>query len=161
MPLIQQQNEAALRLGISPRTLRDWRQLPGFPDCTAGYDLEAIHAWRREYERKGAESHETARKLKLGIAAEKLRQMQIRTRREQLELELKEGTLLPRKAVEQTVAVILSSLADWCDQLPDLIAPICPNRRSAERIRERLKAELDARREQLAEDLKAISQTSP
>jgi hypothetical protein len=160
MPLVARQTEAALRLGVTPRTLRDWRQLDGFPDCTRGYDLEAIQRWRQAHERKGSEAADAARKLKLAITAEKLRQMQLRTRREQLDLELKEGTLLPRKAVEQSVAVLLSALGDWCDQLPDLIAAICPNQRTAAKVRARLQQELDRRRAQLADDLKALGGTT-
>lgn len=162
MPLIEQQTEAAARLKVTTRTLRDWRLVEGFPNCDAGYDLEAIQAWRRENERKGSESADAGKKISLGIKAEKLRQMQLRTKRDQLDLEAKEATLLPRKAVEQTAAEILSRLGDWCEQLPDLIAQICPNKRSAEKVRAYLKKELDKRREQMAHALKSLpSGSSP
>jgi len=159
MPLIVQQKEAAELLGVSSRTLRDWqaaRDENGFPDCSSGYETEAINAWRRDNQRKGSETSEAAKNIKLGTAAEKMKQARFDTRLKEMEVGKEEGTLLPRKAVEQSAAVILSSLGDWCEQLPDLIAQICPNKKSAEKVRTRLKSELDRRREQMADDLVSL-----
>jgi hypothetical protein len=156
MPVISQQTEAADYLGVTPRTLRDWSNQPGFPDSAKGYDTEAIEAWREREQRKGSTEDQTAKKLKLALTAERLKQAQIQTRRDQLELEKREGTLLPRKGVEESMAVILSSLVDWTEQLPDLIAAIVPADTQA-KVRDRLRTELEERRVQLAGELRSLA----
>lgn len=159
MSVIIQQKQAAEALGVTPRTLRDWQNVDGFPDCSRGYDVEAIRTWRQANERKGSEPERVAKQIKLGVLAEKLKQMQLRTKKDQLDLDAKEGTLLPRKAIEQSAAVLLSALGDWCEQLPDLVAAIV-SKKDQRKVRDRLKTELDARREQLADDLKALGGSS-
>lgn len=43
---------AAAELKVTPRSLRDWAKKPGFPDCSKGYDLTAIRAWRDSRRRR-------------------------------------------------------------------------------------------------------------
>lgn len=45
--IVKTQKRAAKLLSIHPRTLRRWRDLKGFPDCSKGYDVSAIGRWRR------------------------------------------------------------------------------------------------------------------
>jgi transposase-like protein len=155
---VAEQKEAARRLGITPRALRDWAKEPGFPDWSAGYDLQAIRRWRDQHGRKGSDDDGTSRKLKLAIAAEKLRQAKLETRKRELDLQTKEGQLLPRQAVETFASTLLSALADWCEQLPDLIAGELPKKHGA-KIAARLTRELHQCREQLAEDLKRLPES--
>lgn len=155
MPVIQQQVEAADILDVSARTLRDWSRLPGFPDCSTGYDTDAIQRWRQDNERKGSESDSTSKKLKLALLAEKLKQASVETKLASLKLETAEGTLIPRKGVELTAQVILSSLSEWCDQLPDLISGILP-KKHRQVVANELKRELDKRRVELAAELRSL-----
>lgn len=160
MPLISHQVEAAEQLGITPRSLRNWIEEPGFPDCSAGYDVAAIRAWREAHERKGSEPEVATKRLKLALLAEKLKQAQIETRQSQLTLESKEKTLLPRQAIERSAAVILSGLVDACEQIPDLAAGLVSKKDQA-KVRAFLKRELDEMRRRIAADLRALPGESP
>lgn len=153
MARVIEQQEAARRLGVTARALRDWIREPDFPDIDAGYDLDAIRAWRNAHQKKGSPASDTQKKLKLASEGEKLKQAQIKTKRDQLNLQEREGELLPRAAWERFAATLLSSLADAADQLPDLIGgDCCP--KCKKKVPPRLLKELDRLREQLAEDLK-------
>lgn len=160
MPIVAQQTDAADLLGVTPRTLRDWMRIPGFPDCASGYHIEAIRQWQESNARKGSEPEDAMRKLKLALQAEKLKQAQIETRDAQLRLEAKEKTLLPRQAVERSAAVILSGLVDTCEQLPDLVAAIVSKQEQA-KVREFIKRELTELRMRIAADLRALPGESP
>src|SRR3990167_1956606 len=158
MAIVAEQKEAADKLGVTERTLRDWReQHPDFPDCSAGYDLDAITAWRDRLAKKGSDRGTQMQTLKVARAAEALKRDKIRTRKEELHLQEQEKELLPRPSYELFLANILSGLADWCEQLPDLLAGECC-KKCKKAIGPRIKAELDRRREQLAEDLKRSPQ---
>lgn len=39
------QLDASKALGCTARSLRDWSKLSGFPDCSRGYNVEAIRVW--------------------------------------------------------------------------------------------------------------------
>lgn len=160
MPLVAQQTDAAEQLGITTRTLRDWMRLPGFPDCSGGYNVGSIRQWQESNARKGSEPEDAYRKIKLATAAEKLKQAQIETRDSQLRLEAKEKTLLPRQAIERSAAVILSGLVDTCEQLPDLVAALVSKSEQA-KVREFIKRELTELRVRIAADLRALPGESP
>lgn len=158
MPIIIEQKEAARVLGVTDRTLREWRtDHPDFPDCSAGYDTDAITAWRDAHAKKGSETDSAMLKLKLAQKAEELKQARIETQTKEHKLKVTEGELLPRPAYELFLATILASHADWCEQLPDLLAGDCC-KKCKKSLAERVKKELDRRREQLAEDLKRSPQ---
>lgn len=150
--LVLEQKEAARRLGITSRALRDWMQDPGFPDWSAGYDISAIKRWRDDRGRKGSDLDGKADAVRLATNLQKLEQAKTTSRLLNLKLEREEAKLLPRQAIEVFHATVLSGLADWCEQLPDLIAQILPPEHR-ETIRERLRDELATRREQLADEL--------
>lgn len=157
--IVIEQKEAADRLGVTARTIRDWRdQHSDFPDCSAGYDLDAITAWRDRLAKKGSEDGDAARKLKLARQAEALKRDRLRTRDAELDIAEREKELLPRPTWELFAANLLSGLADWCEQLPDLIAGQCC-KKCQKTLGDRIKKELDRRREQLAEDLKRSSES--
>ena len=52
--IVREQKEAARLLGITDRGLRDWMKKPGFPDWSAGYDVDAIRAWADDLRLKGS-----------------------------------------------------------------------------------------------------------
>lgn len=155
MPVFTQQVDAAKSLGITPRSLREWEKEPDFPDCSRGYNTEAIQQWRQENDRKGSEVDSTKKRIQIGILAEKMKQAAIKTKMDTLAMEAAEGKLIPRKGVEQTAQIILSSLSEWCDQLPDLIAAQLPKKYQAA-VAKDLKRELDKRRVELASELKSL-----
>lgn len=153
--IVIEQKEAARILGVSPRTIRDWmRDYPNeVPDTSAGYDIDAWKSFRAAHGKKGSPDGQAMRKLKLARAAEALKRDKLKTRHEELDLDVKESGLLPRQSFELFLANILSQHADWCEQLPDIIGGSCC-KKCKKTIPAALKKELDRRREQLAEDLK-------
>lgn len=158
MTIVQEQKEAAEKLNVTARTIRDWRdQHADFPDCSRGYDVDAIRAWIDRLAKKGSDRGTQMLTIKLARAAEALKRDKIRTRKEDLALQVQEGELLPRPGYELFLANILSGLADWCEQLPDLLAGECC-KKCKPALGPRIKAELDRRREQLADDLKRSPQ---
>lgn len=153
--IVQEQKEAARILGVTPRTIRDWmRDYPNeVPDTSAGYDIDQWKAFRESHGKKGSPDGEALRKLKLARQAEALKRDRVKTRHDELNLEVKEGTLLPRQSHELALASVLASLADWCEQLPDIVGGCCC-KKCKKTIPKELKNQLDRCREQLAEDLK-------
>jgi hypothetical protein len=153
MELVTEQTAAAALLGVTTRTLRDWSTEDGFPTNPGGYDITAINNWREDNQRKGASLAEKVRAIKAGIQSEKLRQMKLDTAKRQLEQDVREEKLLPRESWEQFAALLLSGLADWCEQLPDLIAAEVP-KKDQPRIRKRMQNELNSMRSHLADELR-------
>lgn len=157
--IVTEQKEAARILGVTARTLRDWRRAypDEFPDTSAGYNIEVLKEFQKSLSLKGSEHGDRMRMVKLAREAVKLQREKIAVRREERALQTQEGGLLPRSSFELFVANVLSGFGDWCEQLPDLIAGGCC-KKCQRSIGPRIKAELDRRREQLAEDLKRSSQ---
>jgi len=154
--IIQSQKKAAEALGITATALRNWLKEPGFPDCSGGYHLEGIRDWQQQHQRKGSRLSEANEQLTVALKAERLKREQFRTRREEIAIESLEGTLIPRKGVEQTAAVILSSLADLCEQFPDLVVTRLPVKYQA-KMHKFLQDQLNQWRAQLASDLRGVS----
>lgn len=149
---------AAAALGITEKALQLWTQEPWFPAGAVGKDAKgnnrnwnvtAIRAARDAIGRKGSEVSDTAKKLKLATDNEKFQQAKIRTEQDRLALETTKGELIPRDALELFASTLLTSLGDWCEQLPDLIAAAVP-KKYRKPVKDRLKQELDARRVQAA-----------
>lgn len=145
------QKQAAEQLGVTDRALRDWMHKPGFPDWSAGYDVDAIRAWADELRLKGSIESEADADLRRKLEVEKLEQERIKTQQLRHKLAVQEGELLPRRAWELFAATVLTSLGDWCEQLPSIIAGVVP---AAHRdgVRKRLAQELDDRRKDLREE---------
>lgn len=157
--IVQEQKEAAEIIGVTPRTLRDWkRDYPEeFPDCSEGYNIEALEAFRDEFAKKGSEGGSTLHKLKVGRQAEALKRDRIRTQREEYSLRLQEEELLPRQVWNIFASNLLAGLSDAAEQLPDLISGDCC-KKCQKTVADRIKAELNRWREQLADDLKRSPQ---
>ena len=73
MAIIQLRKDAANLLGITPRQLGEWKHEDGFPDCSNGYDVDAIAKWREERNRKGSAKSEIDQQLRRALLAEKLK----------------------------------------------------------------------------------------
>lgn len=151
--VIHEQKRAAAAIPISDRALREWEKVPGFPDFSNGYDIEAIRAWRDQHERKGSAEDKQTQTINRAM---KLKQLSILTRKDrQLELAnmAKEGELLDRRVYEAFVASLLAGIGDWCEQLPGLLVAEVPAK-YGKKLQERAEEELRKMRQQLAEDLK-------
>jgi hypothetical protein len=149
--IVIEQKEAARILGITDRQLRNWKDLPGFPSWEAGWDLDAITRWRDEEGKKGSLENDARKDLRNQLDLEELEQSKLKTIRERRRLELEEKELLPRRGVELFASTVLTSLGDWCEQLPDIIAGAC-SKDCRETVRARLEQELDDRRRDLREE---------
>ncbi len=57
--IVSTQREAAERLDISVKTLKEWKKEPGYPDTKKGYDIPAIQSWRAELESSSEAEPET------------------------------------------------------------------------------------------------------
>ena len=143
--LIIEQADAARRLGVTDRQLRNWLREPGFPGISRGYDLAAIRAWIEERGRKGSDQDGASKRIRLARDAERLQIEQCRRQQAELDLRERQRELLPRRGWELFAATLLTQLGDWCDQLPDLVGGVCP-KQHRRRIADRLRQELDARR---------------
>jgi hypothetical protein len=153
--VLQDQAAAARRLGISTRTLQRYAKDPGFPDCSAGYDVAAIRQWEALHGKSKGESRNKAVELDLRTKHWRAKQERLKARRMQVQLDEQEGELLPRPAVELAIAQILTTLSDWADQLPDLIGMQCC-RKCRDRVEQRLKSEFHSGQETAANLLAAI-----
>jgi hypothetical protein len=45
--LVKSRKDAAALLGVTPRSLGEWKLRPGFPDCSKGHPIAAIEIWRK------------------------------------------------------------------------------------------------------------------
>jgi hypothetical protein len=153
--IVKEQIEAARLLGVTDRSLRTWMRDPGFPDCSAGYDIAAIKTWQDANRRAGSDAREQAQQLQLALKREKVAQEAIKTQQMERKLEELEGGLLPRRTIELALATVLTKHGDWCDQLPDLIRGECC-KSCRKRIPDSLQTELDERRKALATELQNL-----
>lgn len=157
MSMVPTRIQAAAELGITERQLGNWANEPWFPPAghtKDGWNVEVILAAQHVMGRKGSGHSDTAKKLKLALDNEKLKKQQLETQMKTLDLQLKEGALLPRRGWELFAATLLTNLGDAADQLPDLIRGICC-RKCAKKIAKRLKQELDNMRNNTADELQA------
>lgn len=149
--IVREQKEAARLLGITDRGLRDWMKKPGFPDWSAGYNVDAIRAWADDLRLKGSLESEAEAEIHRQLEIEKLEQERIKTLQLRHKLAVQEHELLPRRGWELFAATLMTSLGDWCEQLPDIIAGVCTDD-CREGVRKRLADELDDRRDDLREE---------
>lgn len=170
MPQLTGQKAVAKHYGCEDRNVRFWMDDPDFPQPTGDkrnvYDTDAIDAWMATKPqmllRRGAavKSDGVTPEMGKANAALTLQLKQYKVQREkelalkaQREREAFEGTLLERRVWETFAAELLSGLADWCDQLPELLEGQIPKKYAA-KARKWLEDQLNARRAQLADDLK-------
>jgi hypothetical protein len=151
--LVGSQKVAAEQLGITATALRQWMREPGFPDSSAGFDLVAIRAWVQAKNRKGSSLDDKLTEIKVAREMQRLRLDKARADKAERHDKVDLGELLPRRKWELFAATLLTHLGDAADQLPDLLAAICcPD--CAAKVRPRLADELDAWRNDTADELR-------
>jgi hypothetical protein len=148
--------QAAELLGVTPPALTLWTREPWFPpagrNADGSWNVPIIDQARQQANRKGSETSDAARNLKLATAAEKLKQNRITTQRQELELRERQGDLFPRAGVELFIASFLTAVGDDLDQLPAIVAKDVPTKQR-KRVQSRLKDELDDLRKKWRDDL--------
>ena len=155
MAIVQLRKDAADLLGITPRQLGEWKHEDGFPDCSNGYDIDAIAKWREERNRKGSGKSEIDQQLRRALLAEKLKREKQKNYLDKLAIDEAEKRVIPREVIETFIAGLLSGLGDWCEQLPGLMEAELPVKQG-KKLRARLETELRRMREQMVEDLKRM-----
>lgn len=112
---------AAALLGITPRQLGDWAQEPWFPPDAVQTDARGtrihwnvplIREARDAMGRKGSDLSGTQKAIKLKSDHEKLRQLEIKTRREEREEQLAQGNILPRDELTLTLRELITMTRD-------------------------------------------------
>ena len=150
--VVASQKEAAEKLGITDRALRQWVKEDGFPDCSAGYDVAAIRTWREALGRKGSTVDRRVKRLKLRALREQVR---IKTaeadKREREENEAK-GNILNRETYELYVIECEQKARDRLLRLPKLLCRCVPKKFHATLQRE-ADSELRKILEELVRDL--------
>ena len=101
------QKDAAKVLGVAPRTLRDWAQLDGFPDCSKGYDLVEVAEWRDTNFRKGSDGDGSPKSVTERLKLEDLRKKKMLNDRIEREDEIALGNILPRDEFRLSVSEII------------------------------------------------------
>jgi transposase-like protein len=151
---VADQTTAAKLLGVTPRTLRNWRDNPACPRFPP-YDLAALREFQRVHELGGSATRAEATDLQLAIKQETLKQEELKTLRMEHDLAEREGELLPRATEELAIATILTAHGDALDQVPDVVAGRVP-KKVRPLVRDAVKSELDRCREDLAAQLNQL-----
>ena len=150
--VVRTQIEAARQLGVEDRTLRRWMKNPGFPDCSAGFDIPDIRAFLGRQNKPAAELRTEYLEHDVSIKRDRAEQERIKTANMRHQFLENEKELLPRRAVELSIALILTSLRDWAAQLPDLAQAQCC-RKCRPAIEKHLKEELGRLQSEAATNL--------
>lgn len=158
---------AAAALGVDERSLATWSKEPWFPADAVGKDAKgrnrnwnvtSIRAARDAAGRKGSDPQldELTRRAKAKRAVEDAKKAELENEKRRLQLEREKRDLVPRAAAELFAATLLTGLADWCEQLPELAVAVVP-KKYRRPLKDFLSTELDNRRRQLAADLESAA----
>ncbi len=104
---VEQQKEAAEILGVTATALRKWMKIPGFPDCSAGFDIPKIRKWQQDTAKKGSQLGTDLQKLKVAREAARLRKERVDADRAERLEEVARGNILPRDELTLSVAEII------------------------------------------------------
>jgi len=141
--------------GVALQTVKQWRTetdpMPGRPGA---FDLSEIARWRIARAERGGGPKEGTTKSRLEET-----NLALEVQRRKVQLDRLQETLVDRAAVELFCSTCLTHLGDWCDQLPQLVAAELPKSHRA-KIANRIRRELDQRREQLSSDLRQLPRGS-
>lgn len=163
---VKNQGDAAKELGVSDRTLQRWEKATWFPTngkTKAGYDVESIAAARPKSDQPSNEESPLRAKAREAEHVKTIYEgtrAKIRCETEELKLRTAQGELIPRHGIEQSYADLLTGIADWCEQLPDLFASMLsiPRKHHAA-CRELLCRLLAERQRELRDDLETKALT--
>ena len=125
MPIYEMQKDAAAHFDITSSALRQWMKRPGFPDCSRGYDTDAIEAFQQTHNLKGSKIAEQAQTLKLAKLAGEVREQKAKADRlERLEEEAR-GNILRRDeyllACTEATTVARDMLLALVERIPKLV----------------------------------------
>src|ERR1051326_4469132 len=124
--LVTSRKEAAQQLDVTERQLGNWKKEPGFPDCSQGYDLDAIRKWRETNARKGSKEGKLLRRLKAAGLRQQLRIRRAEADRiERRELEA-QGNILNRDVYELFLIESQQKARDRLLRLPKLLCANLP-----------------------------------
>jgi hypothetical protein len=129
--IVYMRKEAAALLGLTPQQLGTWAKELWFPEqgkTPDGWNVPVIREARDAYGKKGSEQSEEAKRIKLALQTEKLRQEKIKSERAEREERLAEGSLIPRDEYELAMIEQITMARDQILTLPKLLARIVPQR---------------------------------
>ena len=164
---IENQEQAAAAIGVSYRTLQRWEKENWFPKVgrtSAGYDVDAVRraaiiAGRLKdpnFPTTEDDDADKAQKIKLAREAEGLKRDKVRREHDELKLRTAQGDLIPRHGVEQSFADLLTGIADWCEQLPDLyVSMLAIPKRHHKACRNLLRELIEQKQRDLRDELEA------
>lgn len=152
--LVEGDQALASHYGVTTKTVYNWRKA-GLPHTgrvgAYVYDLDKTDPFVEQL-RTFSGDDESPDGINAALKKERLKQLQIRTAGMTADLEARHGELLPRRGCELFATTLLTTLGDWCEQLPELLAgECCPKCKT--RIEKRLRGELDNRRNDIADEL--------
>jgi hypothetical protein len=112
MAIVKQRTEAAELLGVNQKSLGNWKNEPGFPDCSDGYDLDAIRKWRDERERKGSEADSQLATINKAIKLQKLEEIKRKNLLLQIAIDEKNSVLVPVSVVHDVLMNVAGYLRE-------------------------------------------------
>lgn len=126
--IVTLQVEAAERLGVSPKSLRNWIKEPGFPSIKKGYDVEKIQAWRDQLGKKGSEQSLSQQQTNEQLAREKLRKATADADKAEREEEEAKGNVLKRDEYELFVQEHIQVTRDRMILIPRTLCKYIPKK---------------------------------
>jgi len=126
--IVPTRKEAAEILGVTARAIGYWKQMPGFPDCDDGYNLDAIRDWRTATLNSPDEGTGDAKTLKLGISAAKLRQEHVKADRLERQNAVELGEIVDRHNWEIACIELVTVCRDSLLHLPRSLCAIVPKK---------------------------------
>lgn len=124
--VVARQVDAAERLEITPRQLRNWMGQPGFPDCSKGYPIGAIEDWRDQRQLKGSEDGAAIQRLRRELLEERVRQERCRAEALERAEQIAAGNVLPRDEYETWLAELIAISRDRLTAIPKELCRCVP-----------------------------------
>ena len=126
--IVPTRKEAAEILGVTERSIGYWKQMPGFPDCDDGYNLDAIRDWRAATLNSPDEDADNVKAIKRQISAEKLRQEHVKAERLERQNAVELGEIVDRHDWEIGCVELVTVCRDSLLHLPRSLCSIVPKK---------------------------------